>query len=185
MKIPIIILIRALNVSGKNILKMDVLRQYMVEIGAEDVKTYIQSGNIVCKVDLQAASVIPQKLEHILETKAGISVKVFALRQSELQEIVNANPFKDSEIYALNKIYICFLSEIPNSDLVLSLKNLLFVSDDVVDIQGNTAYVYCSDGYGKTKFSNNFLESKLKVYATTRNTNTVNALLDMSKNMRG
>jgi uncharacterized protein (DUF1697 family) len=181
MKMPLILLIRALNVSGKNVLKMEVLRQFMVEIGVEEVKTYIQSGNIVCKVDFQAASVISQKVEHILQSKAAISVKVFALQQSELQAVVNDNPFKDSDLYPSNKVYICFLSEIPNSELVLNLRNLLLESKEILEFQGNIAYLFCNDGYGKTKFSNNFIESKLKVQATTRNMNTVNALLKMSK----
>jgi uncharacterized protein (DUF1697 family) len=181
MKMPLIILIRALNVSGKNVLKMEVLRQYMAELGAENIQTYIQSGNIVCNIDSQKTSSIPQEVEHLLQSKAGISVKVFALKQSDLQTVVNDNPFKDSDRYASNKVYICFLSEIPNSELVINLRNLLLESKEILEFQGNIAYLFCNDGYGKTKFSNNFIESKLKVQATTRNMNTVNALLKMSK----
>ncbi len=182
MIMPLIILIRALNVSGKNVLKMEVLRQYMAEVGFENIQTYIQSGNIVCSIDSQSATSIPQEVEHLLQSKAGISVKVFSLTQSELEYIIYNNPFKDNVKYAPEKVYFSALSQIPDSELVLKLNDLLKASEDKVEILGLTAYIYCENGYGKTKFSNNFLESKLKVLATTRNTKTVNMLLELSKN---
>jgi uncharacterized protein (DUF1697 family) len=181
MKMPLIILIRALNVSGKNVLKMEHLRQFMAEFGAENIQTYIQSGNIVCTVDSQKTSSIPQEVEHLLQSKAGISVKVFSLTQSELEYVIYNNPFKDTSKYSSDKVYFSILSQIPDSELVLKLNDLLKASEDKLEILGLTAYLFCENGYGKTKFSNNFLESKLKVLATTRNTKTVNMLLELSK----
>ena len=77
-----------------------------------------------------------------------------------------------------SKLHVTYLSEIPENDLVKKLCDLDFGSDELI-IEDRVVYLHCPNGYGKSKLTNNFFESKLKVKATTRNWKTVNKLVEI------
>ena len=175
-----IALLRGINVSGKNIIKMDALRATLVNVGLQDVQTYIQSGNVVFKYDDVAVEFLQKLIEDSIFENFGFQPPVFVIECSQLESIYNQNPYLKAYPDQLDKLHITFLSAVPLADITEHLKTSTYSPDDF-SIVGNAVYLYCPEGYGKTKLTNTFFEKKLKLQATTRNLNTIHQLLSMAR----
>lgn len=171
-----IALLRGINVSGKNIIKMDAFRALMAGLGLQDVQTYIQSGNVVFKYENVAVEAIQQLIGDAIFDCFGFRVPVMVIASSQLHNIYNQNPYIKAYPDNLDKLHITFLSSSPSVDLIRQLDTLTY-SPDEFSIVDNAVYLYCPQGYGNTKLTNTFFEKKLKVQATTRNLNTIHHLL--------
>ncbi len=173
-----ICLLRGINVGGRNRLKMEDLRNFLNRIGLKQVQTYIQSGNAVFSSEQSEA-----ELEK--EIKAGISnafdleIQVFVRSPQHFRKVLEACPL-DHKTIPENRLMITFFSKTPDSELIHKILEGDY-GRDVIHFKSDTSYFYSPDGYGRSKLSNNFLESKLKVSATTRNWKTVEKLLSMSE----
>ena len=77
----------------------------------------------------------------------------------------------------IKKLHVTFLETLPDKSLVKALLDFTSNNDEFI-IKDKEIYVFCPDGYGRTKINNNFFERKLKVGATTRNWNSINKLYD-------
>ena len=108
----------------------------------------------------------------------GYNIPVLVLKSEKLKKIIETVPFNNIDT---SKLYVTFLakkSTNPPLDQIMDKK----ASSELVHITEEAVYIYCPDRYGKTKLSNNFLEKKLKVSATTRNWKTVNKLMGLASN---
>jgi uncharacterized protein (DUF1697 family) len=94
----------------------------------------------------------------------------------ELKQIVEGDLFLKEKDIDINRLHVTFLSEAPGKPALSALGEFHDESDRFI-ISNKEAYLYCPNGYGRTKYSNDFFEKKLGVTATTRNLETVNALL--------
>lgn len=174
-----IALLRGINVSGKNLIKMDHLKVQLQKMGFVSVNTYIQSGNIVFSSDITDHKVLESEIEQMIEKKFGFQVPVWVRTLNEFIQIREQNPYIDNSNIDISKFHVTLLSGIPDSSLVEKMENIE-KSDDEFILNQNTIYLYCKTGYGKTKLNNNFFEKKLKVIATTRNWKTVCKLIDLA-----
>ncbi len=167
-----IVLLRGINVSGKNKLPMQELRKLLNELNFQEVKTYIQSGNIVLN-SLENKTMITSQIKETLRKNFGYEISVIVKTIKEWETVIRDNPFKSKEE---KQQYFTFLQEVPD------LLEFQFQKEkDDYKIQGDVVYVYVVEGYGKTKLNNNFFEKKLKVSATTRNFKTTKKLLELAK----
>lgn len=174
-----IALLRGINVSGQKIIKMEHLRAVFEEMQFEQVRTYIQSGNVVFEAEEQDTSLLEKKIEQKIEQVYSFQVPVIVRTSRELELVVEQSPFDTTELSANEKIYVSFLSQEPSAEAVQVLES--FESDvDDFHVHGREVYILIRAGYGESLFSNNFLEKKLKVSATTRNWATVNKLIAMA-----
>ena len=98
-----------------------------------------------------------------------------------LQQIINDNPFLEETGVDADRLFLTFLSNTPN-ELGLSQIKEMQVELEKYVIMRKEVYLYCPRGYGRTKFSNDFFERKLRITATTRNWKTVNTLFEIAKN---
>ena len=172
-------MLRGINVSGQKLIKMDALKNLYESLDFEEVITYVQSGNVVFRAEACDAKTLAQKLSVKIKEVFDFDVEVIVKTVDDFHLIVDSNPFKsdfDKETFG---IYITFLSSVPDKidRTALEIKRS---EDEEVVIFNDVVYLNCPCGYGKTKLTNNFFESKLKVVATTRNWKTVNALLGIS-----
>jgi uncharacterized protein (DUF1697 family) len=172
-------LLRGINVGGSAKIKMDELVVLYESLGFKDVRTYIQSGNVIFRsreIDIKKLQIsIEEKIKQALHFNS----LVMLITPAVLQKIIINNPFlKERDIDAA-KLHVTFLSETPSESKVRQLKETHYETDRFV-IANREVYLYCPRGYGRTKYSNDFFEKKLGVNATTRNWNTVNTMLDMS-----
>jgi len=169
-------ILRGINVSGQKLIKMDVLRKMVENLGFEKVKTYVQSGNVVFKAEETSFKEMEEKISAQIEKDFGFQVPVIVLDAEKLKQIIESNPFlKDTE-KEVNFMHVTFLSNKPNEFDKKSIEDKKQEKEEI-RFTDHAVYLYCPNGYGKTKITNNFIETKLKVLATTRNWKTTNELL--------
>lgn len=177
-------ILRGINVSGKNILKMEALRKMYENLGFQKVQTYIQSGNVVFQAKEFTNHLLASNLTFEIQNKFGLDIPVIVINIKELQSILQENPFlrdpeKDSSFF-----HITFFSE-KLQDFDLSFFEEKKHIEEAFHFKNKTLYLYCPLGYGQTKLTNSFLEKKLNVRATTRNWKTANALLKIAFESEG
>lgn len=174
----IISILRGINLGSHNKIPMPELKALYEKAGFKNVTTYIQSGNVMFSADKEKIETLPDKIQEFIFKKYKFQVPVIVRTLDEMQALVKANPMvKDKDI---EKLHVTFLSDIPQKEHLEKIKTYKYPPDEYTII-GKEIYVFCPNGYGNTKLSNNFFESKLKVTATTRNWRTVNELLRMGK----
>ncbi len=173
-----IALLRGVNVSGKNLIKMAELVQALSGTGLRNVRTYIQSGNIVFESESTDCGMLMALISGTVLEQFGLQVPVQVLKRSDLSDICDKNPFISDHGLPPDHLHLTLFNTCP--DPVLSGKiNPEDYSPDEFIILDKAVYLYCPSGYGKTKLNNGFFEKKLKVSATTRNWATVKKLVSM------
>ena len=149
--------------------------------GFENVSTYIQSGNVIFTSNETSKSSIKSKLENAITQEYGFYVPVYICTHEEMKNIFENSPFLESqEEENGTKVLVTFLSSTPTQTDIDKVMSYVKEPEKLV-VSNNIVYLYCPNGYGKSKLSNNFFESKLKVVATTRNWKTVKKLCETSK----
>jgi uncharacterized protein (DUF1697 family) len=171
-------MLRGINVGGKTQIRMDSLRGIYEESGFSKVRTYVQSGNVVFESSEQDQVGLEKRIEAHIEQTCGFSIPVFMRQAEELQEILTCNPFLNDRNEDPSKLHVTFLQQTP---LETAWSKLVAPSGIVDEFwRGERAvYLFCPNGYGKTKLTTLFFERKLGVSVTTRNWNTVKALYKM------
>ncbi|QHI35509.1 hypothetical protein IMCC3317_08550 [Kordia antarctica] len=165
--------------SGHRRIKMDALRQLYSDLGFENVKTYIQSGNVVFQFKQVDNKKLADRIEMEITKRFEFQVPVLVKEINELKEIVNQNPFLKDTSKDISFLHVTFLSDIPtkeNLDKIISGQ----YQQDEFQIFEKSVYLYCPNSYSNSKLTNSFFESKLKVTATTRNWKTTNELINIS-----
>ena len=158
---------------------MDALRKIYENLGFQSVKTYIQSGNVIFKSKDSKIDGIVQTISRQIKKDFGFDVPVIVLTIDKLKKIIKTSPFSKDLRKDASFLHVTFLSSKLKSfereviETKRSNKEEISFSDDAV-------YLNCPDGYGISKLSNSFLETKLKVGATTRNWKTTNELLKIA-----
>jgi uncharacterized protein (DUF1697 family) len=173
-------ILRGINVSGQKLIKMDALRKSYENLGFQNVKTYVQSGNVIFTDNDTDCRRLEQEISRQIEKDFEFDVPVIVLTIDKLKQITDNNPFLKDLNRDPTYLYVTFLSSTPELNDYKQIEDKkqngeeIFFSDYAV-------YLYCPNGYGRTKLNNNFLEAKLKVGATTRNWKTTNELLKIAQ----
>jgi uncharacterized protein (DUF1697 family) len=169
--------LRGINVSGQKLIKMEALREYFQLPGFKNIVTYIQSGNVLFDTNAKDEEALRKKIEKQLQAKTGHQVTVVLRTVDEMREVISGNPFKNVAPDDSRKLYITFLSQIPDRSLHSALDTYAGEGEEF-HINGREVYIL-TGGYADTKFSNTFIEKKLRVAATTRNWATVNKVIEL------
>ena len=172
-------ILRGINVSGKNLIKMDVLQKMYKDLCFDSVTTYIQSGNIVFRSVETKLEKLEKEISNQIEKVFGFDVPVIVLTIDNLQQIIDDNPFPKDQSKDQNFLHITFLSSNPAKYDIKAIQEKRLSGEEIVIIE-NAVYLYCPNGYSNTKLNNTFLETKLNVRATTRNWKTANKLLQIA-----
>ena len=174
-------MLRGINVSGAKSVKMEPLRASFEALGFTDVRTYVQSGNVVFEAKERGAAPLGPKIVARIKRDFGFDVPVLVLGAAELARIVEQNPFlkQRGEATDVTKLHVTFLAGAPAA---AGLEKMEGVSSgrDAFRCLGTSIYLLCPDGYGNTKLSNNAFERALGAAATTRNWKTVTTLATMA-----
>ncbi|MDP2288692.1 MAG: DUF1697 domain-containing protein [Actinomycetota bacterium] len=178
----VIVLLRAVNVAGSNKLPMASLREVLTEAGLKDVRTYIQSGNVICKSKLSPAKVA-SLVEETIASEFGLKVPTVALSTEELARAINQWPVPQG---APAKALHCIVFEknveaqrIAQIDAAVAEAQTTGC-EDFAEVMGRFIYLYTPDGIGTSKFARQI--SSPKIGGTARNWNTANTLLEMASN---
>ncbi|SDG94668.1 DUF1697 domain-containing protein [Winogradskyella thalassocola] len=171
-----IALLRGINVGGHKKVPMAELRELLVKSGLINVKTYIQSGNVIFKSSIRDSKDLETNIQKLILKQFGFEVPVLVKTREELSLIYNNCPFTDDK---KAESYYVMLSEIPRQILVEEATQKTYPDDEYI-ILNDCIYLYCTKGYGQSKFNLNFFERKLNVNATARNYKTMVKLLSLS-----
>lgn len=170
-----IALLRGVNVGGHRKVPMIKLRQLLTNIGLSNVKTYIQTGNVVFKSEENSTEQLKNNIEKAIENYFGFEVVTLVKTVLVLQQIFDNCPFDTTK---KEQSYFVILSQIPKKALVKDANQKVY-PNEVFYILNNCIYFYAEKGYGKAKFSLNYFEKKLQVSASARNYKTMLKLLTM------
>jgi uncharacterized protein (DUF1697 family) len=180
-----IALLRGINVGGKNIIKMAELKKVFEEMGLCDVKTYIQSGNVLFKSNEDEES-LRKKIEREIEESFGFSVSVILRSAEELEQIILNCPFSKEEVCEAEyvskaiSLYVSLLTHAPSKENIERL-NVYRSESEEYKIVGREVYLLFRNSIRNSKLANNL--QKLDVPTTVRNWNTINKLVTLAKNM--
>ena len=170
---------RGINVSGQKKIKMLDLKSLYEALGFQNVVTYIQSGNVIFETSNKNKSNIKTLIEEAIEKKYKFYVPVELRTNREIGNIIKNSPFGNVDLAEDGtKVLVTFLGAKPGKDKVSTVLGYVILPEKLV-VKGKEVYLYCPNGYGKSKLSNTFLENKLGVEATTRNWKSVHKLYEL------
>jgi uncharacterized protein (DUF1697 family) len=164
-----VILFRGINVGGNNILPMKDLKLLLEERGFQNVRTYIQSGNVVLNHEETPGSGVASAIE----AKFSFKPHLLVLEKSDFEASVKNNPYAPTE-GKMAHLYFCSKPPEPNFERLISLR----APSEKYELKGNVFYLYAPDGIGRSKLAAN-VESCMRVPTTARNLNTVNKIAQM------
>ncbi len=171
-------LLRGINVSGHNMIKMDALKATLENIGFKNVQTYIQSGNVFVTSEEESPAAVGFKIRQEIYRAFGCEVPVVVIGKEDLEACFRNNPFLQEKDADIKKLYVTFVSKELSVNAIHDLK-MSQVKPDEAAIDATRIYIKYAVGAGKTRFDQKYIEKKLNVTATMRNWNTVTKLLEM------
>jgi len=175
-----IALLRGINVAGHRPIKMADLRTLCAGIKLKNVQSYIQSGNLV----FDSAESDPARLERAITdaiaAEYGFDVTVRVLSRGDLAQIIAENPLARGDSRNPAHLHATLLAGKAPNDALERIDGLK-TGEEEIHIGERAVYLYCPNGYGRSKLSNPAIERKLDLAATTRNWRTLNKLLEMAE----
>jgi uncharacterized protein (DUF1697 family) len=171
-------LLRGINVSGHNMIKMEVLKTLLEKAGFQNVHTYIQSGNVFVDSDEAHGASVGFKIKQEIFKELGLEVPVVVISKKDLEACLKNNPYLKEKDCDTKKLYVAFISKELSNGALNDLKISQFKPDEAA-IDASRIYIKYAVGAGKTRLDQKYIEKKLNVVATIRNWNTVTTLLEM------
>ncbi|MFA5418137.1 MAG: DUF1697 domain-containing protein [Bacteroidales bacterium] len=166
-------ILRGINVGGNRKILMADLKKVYEKLGLSNIITFIQSGNVIFDFPEKVENaVFEQKIQQAIKEAFDFDVPVIIRSKTELQNIIENNPFKTNDGEDMPGIFVTFLKLWPTPTQLEKIAQHHFPPDDFI-ILGNNVYLSCSGNYSKSKLTNQFFEKNLKSAATTRNWNTI------------
>lgn len=169
--------LRGINVGGKNKIKMETLREVFADtLGFENVKTYINSGNVVFDAPGRQDQQIAAEIEKAIEKNFSLSIRVMVRTFNEIEEIIENNPF-DGQFENEKDLHVLFLDEkLPEEKRAALLANNS--ENEKFAVQNREIYCLLRAGFSDSLMGKDYIGKKLKVSATARNWRTVNKILE-------
>jgi uncharacterized protein (DUF1697 family) len=165
-------LLRGVNVGGRT-LPMAELRELVESLGFENVRTYIQSGNVLFSAKKRPA---PAVLEEAIERRFGLEVDVMLRSAMELERTIERNPFPDAD---RSRLHVGFMATKLSAAAAGTLDADGFLPEQFA-IVGTELYLHLPNGMGRTKLPD-FVLRRIKVPTTIRNWNTVTKLAELAR----
>jgi uncharacterized protein (DUF1697 family) len=171
-------LLRAINLGSRARVSMPGLRALVEGLGHDDVATYLQSGNVVFSAAGGNSARIAAGIRARIAEELDLDVAVLVRSAADLARVAKGNPFADRERSG-DELHVTFLEDQPDAAKAAALAAPANEPAEFA-LEGREVYLFCPDGYGRTKLNNALFEKRLGVAATTRNWRTVRALADMT-----
>ncbi|MCB9195970.1 MAG: DUF1697 domain-containing protein [Flavobacteriales bacterium] len=163
-----ICLLRGINVGGHRKVSMKDLQELLLNDQFKQVRTYIQSGNIILESD-QTINWLENRIANLIEQRFGFHVPVLVRSKSDWGLIVKNNPFGD---VITDSLHLTFFNTEPTLDSLKGFNELEFEGEEFQVTKG-CMYLSLLGRYSDAKLNNMFVEKKLGVSCTTRNWKTI------------
>ena len=168
--------LRGINVGGRSV-KKEKLQEAFNSLGFQNVATYKQSGNVIFEIDSGSVEEIKKKIEVRLQETLGYNVVVFVRTTTQLKDIIECEPFKGRQNKEDTSFLVTFLASAP-AKFTIELPTIIPKSTAQLISSKGTEVFSETHGGGEGALPNPFIESKLKVKATTRNMNIVREIVE-------
>jgi uncharacterized protein (DUF1697 family) len=169
--------LRGINVGGKNKIKMETLREVCTLLGFQNVKTYINSGNVIFETAKTDDKKLAEKIETAIEKEFALKIKVIVRTISEIENIIANNPF-DGQFENDKDLHVFFLDdELPEEKRELLLLNNN--ENEMFAVLGREVFCLLKISVLDSLIGKDYIAKKLKVSSTARNWRTVNKILEM------
>jgi uncharacterized protein (DUF1697 family) len=178
-----IALLRAINVAGHQNVAMAELRAMFEALGFDDVRTLLQTGNVVFR-GAGSSAALERKLESEAKARLGLETDFMVRTVKELAEAVAENPFPREAERDPGHLVLLFLKDAPKAADVKALQAAI-KGRETVETFGKQLYAVYPDGIGRSNLTNKLIEDKLTTRATGRNWNTVLKLAALADEVRG
>lgn len=172
-----IALLRGINLGSRRRVAMGELRDLLTGLGYEDVRTYLQSGNVVLTSDRSDAQ-LERELEQQISAKLGVDTPIVVRTRDELADVVERDPLGDV-VKDPKRYQVTFLSAALAPEPKRRLSGLDVAPERFV-VSGREIYAWHPDGVQRSRLAAALTDSRLGVTATARNWNTVTKLLDLA-----
>ena len=171
-----IVLLRGINVGGRNTLPMKALTKLLEGLGCQNIKTYIQSGNVVLQSSEKSTAQLSEAITREVEKRYNFKPHALLLRVKDLEQAVAMNPFPEAESDP-KSLHVGFLSAVPMNPDLEKLESLKRDSERF-QLINSVFYLHAPDGIGRSKLAAN-TEKCLGVAMTDRNWRTVSKIMEM------
>lgn len=172
----LIALLRGINVGGRNSLPMTQLVLLLEDLGCQNVRTYIQSGNVVFRTKAKSISRLSGEIRSAIKKHHGFEPHVLLLESSDVKKAISRNPFPDAESEP-NTLHLGFLFSAPKSPDLKTLETLRKKSERFA-LKNTVFYLHAPDGVGRSKLAAS-AEKLVGVSMTDRNWRTVCKINDL------
>lgn len=172
-------MLRGVNVGGSSRIKMEPLRAAYESIGLQDVRTLLQSGNVIFRSTLQDRERIVKRIVQELERALDLQVEVILRTLAEIESIVERGPVLSPQADNA-KLLVMFLARVPDAAAQKALAKW-HKGPEMLEMRGPEIYLYYPQGVGRSKLSGAVLENKLQTSGTARNWNTIEKLLQTAR----
>ncbi|MGC2110271.1 MAG: DUF1697 domain-containing protein [Candidatus Korobacteraceae bacterium] len=172
-------LLRGINVGGKHILPMKQLAEFFTQENCGNVRTYIQSGNVVFSASPATLAKLADRISKRIEQRFGFPSPLILRRPEEIAQVVRDNPFLHAGLPE-KTLHVYFLAGEPSTDAVKNLDPDRS-APDAYHVRGREIYLYLPNGMARTKLTSAYFDSKLSTVCTARNWATVLKLLEMTQ----
>lgn len=166
--------------TGHNKIRMVDLASLYKKLGFKDAVTYIQSGNVIFTNPGQSKTQVADTIERAIQQVFKFKIPVVIRTVDEFRNIVRNNPFLSENNFDPSKLAVIFLPKEPTEEQSDKVRNINYPPDKFL-ISSREIFIYCPNGFGKTKLYTNFFESKIKVIGTARNWKTINTILEIAE----
>lgn len=174
-----ITLLRAVNLGGATQVSMSALGELCRAMGLRDVRTLLQSGNLVFRSDQRDTAELERRLETQVAQELGLRTDFFVRTDVEWRSIISGNPFPREASTDPSHLVVTVLKNTPSRDSWVSLSQAIQGRERVVG-EGRVAYIVYPDGIGKSRLTARLIETQLGTRGTSRNWNTVTKLAAMA-----
>jgi uncharacterized protein (DUF1697 family) len=174
-------LLRGINVGGRKLIKMEQLAQIFTAAGLKNVRTYIASGNVIFESGSANKAALTRKIEKVLDQTLGYEVTVVLRTLSEIENIINRNPFRKYEASKDVMLCVVFLANEPKTKPKLPLVSLTDNLEVFEVADGTACVVLRRKRTGWFGFPNNFVEKQFSVAGTTRQWRSIKKLLEFAE----
>ena len=172
-------LLRGINVSGQKKILMAELRDMFGTLGFENVRSYLQSGNVIFDASETDTDLLSDRIEAGIKETFTFDVPTLVRDASYFKEVIANNPFQGQTVQDAKLPYVAFLDRVPQENS----KDLKVPEGEAAHfiLDERCIYINYPNGAGRSKLTTNFFERHLKVTATARNWRTVLALYEMTQ----
>ena len=165
-------LLRGINVGGARKIGMSALLGLLKELGFDDGKSLLQSGNLVFQSDGKSATELEKLLETETLKRLALNTDFIVRTGPEWARIIDRNPFPEEAKTDPSHLVVVFLKAAPAKSACEALRKAI-TGPELIRFDDRHAYITYPDGIGRSRLTNTLIEAKLGMRGTARNWNTV------------